>query len=83
MSREQIIELLCEITGLVFHSIRDYSEPSDCVCGSHRCPGFSFAHSGRTVAWIRQAVVEKLERDGIPIADGYSAHAVTLCSPPE
>ena len=72
MSRKQVIEILCAIVGLAYHSIGDYSHASDCICNEHPDPLFGFAHQGVTLAYVRQAVTEKLERDRHSIDENSS-----------
>lgn len=73
MTKQDVLRELCSIVGLVYEALDDYSEPSDGFCD--RCPWHDqpdrFQHSGRTVEWVRAAVVEKLKRDGKAIPDGF------------
>lgn len=68
MTREEVIEHLCQTVALVYHSIGDYSNPSDGFC--HICEPFvqhSYQHSGETLEYVRNAVVEKLRADGVKL----------------
>lgn len=73
MNKQQVIEHVCTTVALVYRSIGDYSEPSDGFC--HRCQNRNtpqhFRHSGATLRYVRDAVVDKLKADGIAIADGF------------
>ena len=67
MTHEQVLHHLCTTVGLVYKTIGDYTEASDGFCG--QCTATmggirGFQHSGRTLKYVRQAVVEKLARDG-------------------
>jgi hypothetical protein len=65
MTREEVIEHLCDTVGIVFHSIKDFSSTSDCFCG--KCYTGNFQHSGKTLEYVREAVIEKLKADGYKI----------------
>jgi len=75
LDREAAIAEACSITALVYHSIGDYSHASDGFCA--KCAARDFAHltdyrnAGRTLAYVRLAAVEKLQRDGFRIAQGF------------
>ena len=76
MTRDEAIIEACSIVALAYHSIGDYSHASDGFCS--QCPAATSAYfeadyrnDGRALAFVRQAVVEKLERDGIVIADRF------------
>lgn len=73
MKRKKVIEELCELVSITYNSIGDFSKPSDGFC--YRCKrieeGFKvsgikprYQNAGHIVEYIRQAVFEKLERDG-------------------
>lgn len=67
MTRDQVLENLCQTVALVYRTLDDYSAPSDGFC--HKCPAsrhedWTFQHSGQTLDYVRQAVIEKLEKDG-------------------
>lgn len=67
MTREEAIREACEIVGLAFHSIGDYSRASDGFCDkcpAATCPSWTYHNEGHILAYVRQAVVEKLQRDG-------------------
>jgi hypothetical protein len=72
MTRDQAIESACQTMTLAYHSIGDYMHESDGFC--HRCPhshGNDFRNAGKTLAYVRAAVVAKLKADGYKIADGF------------
>ena len=71
MNRDEAIEYACATTALVYHSIKDYSRPSDGFC--HNCPAgtiaeWDFKNDGHILEYVRLAAIEKLERDGYSIA---------------
>ena len=71
MTREQVIRHLCTTVALVYRSVNDYTEPSDGFCQRCRVENSNlgeFRHSGRTLRYVRQAVVEKLQEDGYKLA---------------
>lgn len=74
MTKQEVIRELCRIVALVYRSIDDYTNPSDGFCDL--CPFHDnpqcFKHSGKTIDYVRQAVVEKLKRDGVRIAQGFN-----------
>ncbi len=63
MTRQEVIENVCETVGIIFVSRKDYRFASDCFCKEN--PGFN--HEGYTLEYLRQAVIEKLQRDGYEI----------------
>ncbi len=64
MTKQKVIEIACAITGLVFHSMRDYNRASDGFCDKCQALGFSFNHSGDTLRYLRRAVENQLKADG-------------------
>ena len=68
MTQEEVITYVCRITALVYLSIGDYSHASDGFCKI--CPNTNrpnFRHDGKTLEYIKQAVIEKLKKDGYEI----------------
>lgn len=67
MELEEVLEEYCKLQGLVYHSLENYSSPSDGFC--RKCPNGvggltdNFRHSGETIKYIRDAVLEKLAKD--------------------
>jgi hypothetical protein len=61
--RDQIIAKLCGIVGMVQRSIGDYSHASDCFCVETP----NFQHEEKTIDYVREAVIEKLKRDGYTV----------------
>ena len=65
MTKEQVLEEYCKIQSLVYRSIANYSSPSDGFC--RKCPFANdlegYRHSGVTIKYIRDAVIEKLQKD--------------------
>lgn len=66
LSREEVIVECCEIVGLAFNSISDMSHPADCFCPRLK-PDPTFQHHPQTLAFVREAVLEKLKREGVKI----------------
>ena len=63
---------LCSIMGLAQKSIRDFEHPNDGVCDL--CRGrtsVEFENSGKSIEYVRAAVVDALRRDGHTIAKGF------------
>jgi len=71
--RDRIIQEVCSIVALAYRSLGDYSHASDGFCQHCQAqhPGWTFQHDGRTLDYVRLAVVEKLRRDGVEIAPGF------------
>ena len=72
MKRDEVIAKMCAIHGAVAHSHANAGQtdfyPADCFC--HKALDPSNAHyqnTGKDVEYIRQAVMEKMMRDGITI----------------
>jgi hypothetical protein len=70
MTREEAIAHACKTIGIAFHSIRDYSKASDCFCSEHSRFVSTFANQGHVLEYVREAVTEKLIRDGFTVDDG-------------
>ena len=68
MTKEECIRHACTTVGIAFHSIKDYRHASDCFCTDHVHPGFTFWNEGIILEYVREAVVEKLRRDGYTVA---------------
>lgn len=66
MTRNDVIKHLCRTVGLVYGSLKDFTAPSDGFCEDCKEVG-NFQHSGITLAFVRQAVIEKLQRDGVVV----------------
>jgi len=76
LTREQVIEHLCQTVALAYHSIGDYSRPSDGFCDRcpvSRHPHFHFQHAGETLRYVREAVLTRLYADGFKINEGFDA----------
>lgn len=65
MNKQQVIDEYCKLQGLVFHSVKDYSHSSDGFCSKCAFSNYPeyFRHSGETIKYIRDAVIEKLQKD--------------------
>lgn len=67
LTEQEVIRAVCAIVSLAYHSIGDYSEASDGFCETCRAQhgsNWNYANSGRTIEYVRQAVLEKLKADG-------------------
>lgn len=76
MTRNDAIKHACETVALAYHSIGDYTEPSDGFCrdcNPSDKPASSYLNSGNALRYVRDAVVEKLRRDGFVIEDGFDS----------
>ena len=75
MTRDEVLEHICTTVALVYQSIGDYTEASDGFC--KKCPFWNkpnaFSHSGKTLRYVRDAVVAKLKADGYQIANIYDS----------
>lgn len=74
---EETIEEVCSIVSMAYAAMGDYTLSSDGFC--RKCPariskGWSYVNSGVAVDYVREAVVEKLARDGYAIPEGYDAN---------
>ena len=71
LSRAEVIAELCSILGMAYHAIGNYDIACDGICPAcegkmllSALPGaLEFRHHPGTLAFIRQAVTEKLDRD--------------------
>lgn len=73
MTSEEAVVHACTTMALAYKSMEDYSYPTDGFC---RCCAFSddkeaFKNDGRVLTYVRQAVVQRLLRDGYSIAPGF------------
>ena len=66
MTRNEVIKELCDIVGMVYQSMGDFSHASDCFCEDWQ-GAVHFRHEGKTLEFVKQAVVEKLHRDGFSL----------------
>ena len=66
MTRDEVIEHVCQTVGIAYNSIGDYEHASDGFC--NKCPFHNepdnFQHEGKSLEYVRNAVVEKLKADG-------------------
>ncbi len=68
MDLQEVIEHLCKTAALAYHSIGDYSHPNDCICTPHdNIFGDGYQNSGKIPEYVRDAVKEKLLRDGFEL----------------
>lgn len=71
MKKNEAIKEVCEIVSLVHNSIGDYSHPSDCFCEVGNMPDPFYQNTGEAIKFVREAVVEKLYREGYQINSAY------------
>lgn len=66
MTRDQVIGLWCRLSKLITESPSyDFGHAADCICSDRQVSDPSlFRHAGITLQYARDAVVEKLKRDG-------------------
>lgn len=84
MDREQAIKAACEIVALAYHAVGDYTHASDGFC--HECPqqtgqakwAGSYRNDGIALDWVRRAVVERIEREGMQVPIGFDRAGRTL-----
>ena len=75
MTRQQATREACAIVALAYNSIGDYRHASDGFCDL--CPNGEgqreedYRNEGHVLDYVRDAVVEKLRRDGHSIAEGF------------
>lgn len=72
MTKQEATQEACSIIALAYHSIGDYKQPCDCFCGKDdkRTGGFQIADKA-TFDYVREAVKEKLIKDGFTVRDWY------------
>jgi len=73
MTKEQAIEHVCATVALAYRSIGDYSRPSDgfCAhCAKLQGPEWHYQNEGHVLHYVREAVREKLLKDGYKIIAG-------------
>ncbi len=68
MTRDQVLEHVCQTVGIAYYSIGNFDHPSDCFCGSDR-QGAGYQNAGYALEFVRSAVREKLTREGYTIKD--------------
>ena len=74
MTRDEAIREACSIVGLVYYSIGDFSHASDGFCAScqaNQGRGWHYANQGIALAYVRQAVLAALKRDGYRIHENF------------
>lgn len=67
MTKEEVITHLCETVSLVYHTQGDYRRPSDgfCAkCAARQTSEWTFEHAGKTLEYVREAVLRALKQDG-------------------
>jgi hypothetical protein len=73
MEKRDAIKEACEIISLAYHSIGDYSLPSDGFCSecAKLNPFGNYQNAGKAFDFVRRAVIEKLEREGFKISNQF------------
>lgn len=69
LNLEDAIKEACGIVGMAYHSIGDYSHPSDGFCRECVGRGLSYQNAGVALEYVRRAVIEKLQRDGFTVRE--------------
>lgn len=69
LTAEAAIWEACDIVGMAYHSIGDYSQPSDGFCRECVGRGLSYQNAGGALEYVRRAVIEKLQRDGFTVRE--------------
>ena len=73
LTRDEAIDQACAIIALAYHTIGNYSAPSDGFC--ERCCAIvkddNCRNSGDVLDYVRKAVIEKLKKDGYSINPGF------------
>jgi len=64
MTHDEVIEHLCRTVQIIGDTKKDYSHASDGFCKTCLSRGIRFEHAGFTLAYVREAVIEKLRKDG-------------------
>lgn len=65
MTRDQVVGFWCRLSKLITESpAYDFGHPADCICEDRKQDPSLFRHDGVTLQYARDAVVEKLKRDG-------------------
>jgi hypothetical protein len=59
------IRELCELRGMVYNAIGDYSHPCDCLCELSAAHPGTFQDAGKVHEYIREAVLTQLRADGL------------------
>lgn len=72
MTKDEAIIEACAIISLAFHSLQDYKYANDGFCSKCDIPNSSYMNDGRMLRYVRLAVVQRLKREGIKIADGFN-----------
>lgn len=69
----EVLREYCRISALAYSSIGDYNYASDgfCdVCPNHNRPE-NYRNNGLVIAFVREAVLEKLKREGFSINEAF------------
>lgn len=73
-TKQEIIEQVCDIVGMAYHSIGDYTHACDCFCGENTDCGYQYENDGITVDYVRKAVLNQLKKDGYHIHDKWDVN---------
>jgi hypothetical protein len=74
MTKDEVVQEVCAILALAYHSIGDFSYACDGICSRCRAqhgPDWNYSNGGQIVDYVREAVLQRLKRDGIAIDDGF------------
>ena len=70
MNRQEAIREACDIVGLAYHSVGDYSHASDGFCDEcekHQSHLSNYSNQGTALDYVRKAVLNQLKADGFEI----------------
>jgi hypothetical protein len=69
MTKQEAIKEACAIVALAYHSVGEYTHSSDGFCG---CSPFeNYQNDGIALNYVREAVLQRLAKDGCKVADGF------------
>ena len=75
MTRSEAIKEACTIVAMAYHTLADYADASDGFCSECRMGKQydEYRNDGQALTYIREAVRERLKRDGYEIGPQWSA----------
>jgi hypothetical protein len=75
MTKEEVVEQVCAIVAIAYHSIGNYESASDGFC--NRCTRYAsnetYRNDGKAIDYVREAVVNQLKKDGYKIHEGFDS----------
>ena len=81
MTQDEVVEQVCAIVSMAWNAVDPKAETaSDGFC--KRCPfrgnEMSYRNEGKGVDFVRQAVIEKIKRDGLPWPSNFDEQGFEL-----